>query len=82
MRTINTARADLSFDLIGVEGALIEVNVEFFPVAKLPIDMKASGSIGAGFHEFGEDLGAVASTIKSPVTLKDLPPGTIEIYKP
>ena len=82
MRTILTGFSDLEFSIIGVNGDIaISVNVNFYPVAKMPIDLKAAGGIGAGFHEYGEDLGEPSLLPSSPIPPKDLPPGITEVYQ-
>jgi hypothetical protein len=82
MATKNTGAADFVFSIIGVNGDIAkDVCVVFYSVAKMPVDLKASGSIGAGFHEFGADSGEAITPIPVPSLLEDLPPGVTEVYK-
>lgn len=77
------ASADFDFSIRGVQGSLVEIQVDFFAVAKVPIDLKAAGGVGAGFHEYGADAGQELSPpANPPEPTKDLPPGITEVYQP
>ena len=81
MPTQLTGIADLPFSVIVVTGDLaVNVQVDFYAVAKLPIDLKAQGVIGAGLHQYNEDLGAI-SQLSVPAPSKDLPSGITEVHR-
>jgi hypothetical protein len=81
MATKNIGMVDFGFSLIGVQGATLQVETVFFPVVKLPVDIKNTGLIGADFHENGVDNGAEFRPSKTPNPPQDLPPGIVEVYK-
>jgi hypothetical protein len=82
MATKTIGRAEIGFSITGISGDIAyDVQVDFYPVAKLPIDLKAAGGIGAGFHQYGSDLGEPIISPPTPVPPKDLPPGITEVYQ-
>ena len=73
------ASSNLGFSITGAKGSMaIDVGTTFYNVTKTSVDLRATGPIGAGFYEYGIDLGS-AIVNGNPFILKDLPPGIVEV---